>query len=104
MPPLTSRTVQEVDRLLQNLAEIRLAGLAAEHEESTEGVGCVAAPVYDATGMVAALSISVPVGRFPPEREAELTEQVRLAATRLSTSLGAGLYPAQIEPGTTREL
>jgi len=104
MPALTPHTVTDVERLLKDLDAVRAAGVAHEHEESTEGVGCVAAPVYDATGMVAGLSVSVPVGRFPEDREAEFAQQVRDAAATLSVQLGAGGYPEQIVPGTTRDL
>lgn len=104
MPQLTSHTVRGVTQLVRDLDEVRAAGLAIEHEESTEGVGCVAAPVYDATGMVAGISVSVPVGRFPQEREAELAHAVRDAADTLSVRLGAGTCPTQILPGVTREL
>ncbi|HEY0949190.1 MAG TPA: IclR family transcriptional regulator [Nocardioides sp.] len=104
MPRLTPHTVTDVRVLLKNLAEVRQAGLATEREESTEGVGCVAVPVYDATGMVAGLSVSVPVGRFPVDRQAEFADQARAAAATLSVRLGAGRYPDRIEPGTTREL
>lgn len=104
MTPLTPHTVTDVERLLKDLADVRATGIAHEHEESTEGVGCVAAPVYDATGLVAGLSVSVPVGRFPLEREVEFAEHVRDTAARLSVRLGAGAYPDQITPGTTRDL
>jgi IclR family transcriptional regulator, KDG regulon repressor len=104
MPPLTPHTVTDIGRLLKDLDAVRVTGIAHEHEESTEGVGCVAAPVYDATGLVAGLSISVPVGRFSEEREAELAQQVRDAAASLSVRLGAGGYPEHILPGTTRHL
>jgi IclR family transcriptional regulator, KDG regulon repressor len=104
MRPLTPNTVTDIEHLKKDLAEIRLTGIATEHEESSEGVGCVAAPVYDATGMVAAISVSVPVGRFPESREAEFVEQVRSAASTLSVLLGAGTYPERIVPGTTKEL
>lgn len=104
MPRLTPHTITDLPLLLKSLADVRAVGVATEHEESTEGVGCVAAPVYDATGMVAGLSVSIPVGRFPEERQAEFAEQVRAAAATLSVRLGAGQYPDHIEPGTTREL
>lgn len=104
MPQLTPHTVQDVPRLLKDLDEVRAAGIATEHEESTEGVGCVAAPVYDSSGMVAAISVSVPVGRFPQERWADFAREVRDAAASLSVRLGAGIYPERIIPGITREL
>lgn len=104
MPPLTPQTVTDVARLIKDLDVVRATGIAHEHEESTEGVGCVAAPVYDATGMVAGLSVSVPVGRFPEDREMQFARQVRDAAATLSVRLGAGVYPEHILPGTTRDL
>jgi IclR family KDG regulon transcriptional repressor len=104
MPPLTPHTVTDLERLLKDLADVRATAIAHEHEESTEGVGCVAAPVYDATGMVAAISVSVPVGRFPEERQAEFARHVHEAAVSLSVRLGAGVYPDHIAPGTTRDL
>jgi DNA-binding IclR family transcriptional regulator len=104
MPALTPFTVRDVDLLLADLEQVRLSGVATEREESTEGVGCVAAPVYDTTGMVAAISVSVPVGRFPIERQAAFADDVRAAAVSLSVRLGAGTYPPRIVPGTTKEL
>jgi IclR family KDG regulon transcriptional repressor len=104
MPPLTSHTLRRVDQLLENLAEVRLRGVATEHEESTEGISCVAAPVYDPTGLVAALSVSAPVGRFSEERQSTFSDEVRACARALSVRLGAGVYPERIVPGTTREL
>lgn len=104
MPRLTSHTVGDLAALLKGLAEVRQLGLASEHEESTDGVGCVAAPVYDSVGLVAALSISVPMIRFSDEQEREFARHVRDASARLSVRLGAGRYPPEIEPNTTREL
>jgi IclR family KDG regulon transcriptional repressor len=104
MPRLTEHTVDDLDRLLADIAEVRRNGLAREQEESTEGVGCVAAPVYDAVGMVAAMSVSVPLGRFSAEKEAEFADLVRDACAKLSVSLGGGSYPDEIRPGITREL
>jgi IclR family KDG regulon transcriptional repressor len=101
MPRLTPNTVTDVNDLLEDLAVVRLAGVATEREESTEGVGCVAAPVYDATGLVAGLSVSVPIGRFLQEQQADFLVHVREAAATLSVQLGAGSYPQRIVPGTT---
>jgi DNA-binding IclR family transcriptional regulator len=104
LPRLTGRTVGTVSHLLADLDEVRIEGVATEREESTEGVGCVAAPVYDASGLVAAISIAVPIGRFPPVRAAQLAEQARTAAEALSIRLGAGQSPARIIPGVTHDV
>jgi IclR family transcriptional regulator, KDG regulon repressor len=104
MPRLTAHTVVDIEQLLDDLDRIRATGVATEREESTDGVGCAAAPVYDATGMVAGISVSIPVGRFPPEREADFAAQVCDAAATLSVRLGAGRYPSRITPGATRDI
>lgn len=104
MPRLTAYTIDALDILLKDLAEVRRLGIASEREESTDGVGCVAAPVYDSIGLVAALSVSVPLGRFSDDQEMEFARNVRDACAQLSVRLGAGRYPLQIEPNTTREL
>jgi len=98
MPTLTARTVTDIPTLLAHLTTVRARGFATEREESTEGVACVAAPVYDATGMVAAVSLAIPVGRFPETNEPEIAQRVRAAAGALSVRLGAGQYPHRITP------
>ncbi|MGZ4531424.1 MAG: IclR family transcriptional regulator [Mycobacteriaceae bacterium] len=100
LAPLTPHTITDLPTLLSDLAEIRAAGVAHEQEESSEGVGCVAAPVYNHMGLVAGLSVSVPMSRLPRKRRAELVAQVRGCAESLSIRLGAGSYPPQIQPGS----
>jgi DNA-binding IclR family transcriptional regulator len=90
-PPeqLTAKTIASLPALRAELARIRARGYADDDEESTVGLGCVAAPVYDAGGqIVAAMSISVPLSRFPPERKVELLALVLEGARTLSERLG----------------
>ncbi|MHA6781982.1 IclR family transcriptional regulator domain-containing protein [Pseudonocardia saturnea] len=55
----TPRTVVAPGHLVRDLAHIAERGIAEEHEESTVGIACVAAPVLDASGTaVAAVSIT----------------------------------------------
>jgi len=62
---------------------------ALDYEESTPGLCCVAAPVYDAQGqIVAGMSVSVPNIRFTDERRIQLLELIRTQANSLSTILG----------------
>jgi IclR family transcriptional regulator, KDG regulon repressor len=92
-PPeqLTTNTIAALPALRAELAAIRERGYADDDEESTAGLGCVAAPVYDAGGqMVAAMSISVPLSRFPPTRKEELLDLVLEGARMLSERLGYG--------------
>ncbi len=89
LPCLTARTITDPAALRSELELTRARGYALDHEESTEGLWCVAAPVCDASGaIVAAMSISVPTMRFAPERRQELLELVRQGAQRLSARLG----------------
>lgn len=82
------RTVIAPGLLRQELAEIRERGVALEHEESTVGITCVAAPVLDATGMAtAAVSITGWVNRIDLARFAPA---VRTAALGISRILGGG--------------
>lgn len=99
MQPITTHTITAIDQLITELGAIRRAGVATEREESTEGVGCVAAPVYDISGVVAALSVSVPVSRFSAERVDPLTTEVLRCASALSSRLGARRYPDAIACG-----
>jgi IclR family KDG regulon transcriptional repressor len=90
-PPeqLTANTITSLPALKRELARTRDRGYALDEEESTVGLGCVAAPVYGAGGqIVAGISISVPLSRFPSERKEELLALVREGARALSTRLG----------------
>lgn len=84
----TPRTVIAAGLLERELARVRERGVAEEHEESTLGVACVAAPVLDGTGhAVAAISITGWAHRLDTAR---LAPAVRTAALGLSRALRAG--------------
>ena len=79
------RTITVPTVLRAQLDQIAETGLAFEYEESTVGIGCVAAPVTDAGGhVVAAVSVTGPIGRFNP---AQSRGQVRAAAAGISATL-----------------
>ncbi|MBP2365157.1 IclR family transcriptional regulator [Pseudonocardia parietis] len=83
----TPRTVIAPGLLERELARIRELGVAVEHEESTLGIACVAAPVLDAGGIaVAGVSIT---GRAHLDT-ARLAPAVRTAALGISRALGNG--------------
>ena len=58
MPKLTDHTITDPDKYFRELKEVRSHGIAFDYEENEKNVYCVAAPVWDAYGSVAA-SISV---------------------------------------------
>jgi DNA-binding IclR family transcriptional regulator len=86
---ITDTTIADRDALLAELAATRLRGYALDNGESTVGLRCVAAPVYDSTGdMVAAMSVSVPSPRMTDARLNELRELILDGAAELSQRLG----------------
>ena len=86
----TARTITSADRLAEDLERIRARGYALDDEEKAEGMRCVAAPVFDATGeAVAGLSVSGPVSRVTPGDAGRLGAEVSRAAAALSAALGA---------------
>ena len=90
-PPqqMTARTIADLSAMKVELRRTRERGYALDDEESTVGLRCVAAPVYDAAGtMVAAMSISVPVARWSRNRQDELLALVLAGTRELSARLG----------------
>jgi len=69
-------------RLEKELAATRERGYAFEEQETVEGVACVAAPLAPWGEPLAAVSVSVPVHRFPAGQRAALIRAVQTATTR----------------------
>jgi DNA-binding IclR family transcriptional regulator len=89
LPAMTPNSVTSPARLRAVLSEVRAQGVSYDNCESNDAVRCVAAPVADHSGaVVAAISISVPIIRWTPEREKEWTPLVRTGALTLSHRLG----------------
>jgi DNA-binding IclR family transcriptional regulator len=85
----TSHSITEREAFRRHLLEIRRQGYALDDEEWVPGVRCVAAPVRDFSGnVVAAISISAPGGRLPPERVPAAAETVMGIAAAISGGLG----------------
>jgi IclR family transcriptional regulator, acetate operon repressor len=83
----TAFTITAPGVLKRQLATAARVGVAYEREESDLGVTCAASPVHGfGHHVVAAISITGPVGRLQPER---FTPTVRLAALGLSRRLGS---------------
>jgi DNA-binding IclR family transcriptional regulator len=94
----TPRTITSIPLLEQELVKVRAQGYAFDDEEFTQGIRCLASPVRNFTGRVAAaLGISAPVWRLSLDRVAELTSVVMAIGATLSRQLG---YP--VEPDAPR--
>jgi IclR family acetate operon transcriptional repressor len=88
-PRVTVRTITEAFALDEELARIRRRGYAIDNEEHEDGVGCVAAPIFDADGAaLAALSVSAPSTRIHAADPAELGELLKNRADEISHALG----------------
>lgn len=86
--PFTDRTIIAAERLRAELAVVRERGYATALGEIEEGLHAVAAPVRDRDGRaVAAVSISGPAYRMPPERLPELGALCVAFAARITARL-----------------
>lgn len=89
LPAFTSHTITSADALAVELHKAREHGFVFDNEEVEIGIRCIAAPLRDYSGaVVAALSISGPIGRMRPNRDAELSEAACWASQLISTKLG----------------
>ena len=85
----TPKTIVDPDRLREELETVRVEGYAVDREEMEEGLMCLAAPICDDRGAVAAaISISGPSSRIEPRLAAHV-ESIRAASSALSAELGA---------------
>jgi len=60
----TSKTVIETVQLRSLLDDVARDGYAYEEDQTDLGVACIAAPIFDVDGVVAALSLSAPTARL----------------------------------------
>jgi len=86
----TANTICDPDELRRHLNLVSERGYAVEDEELDPGVICLGAPVRDHTrSVVGAISVSVPLMRFIPQRIDELIlPLVKETAETLSAKLG----------------
>ncbi|ASU80842.1 IclR family transcriptional regulator [Actinopolyspora erythraea] len=87
--PMTDNSITDPTKLREELDGVTENGRAREYCESNDAVACVAAPVRDHYGgVVAAMSIAVPILRWSERSERELAETVVRGARNLSERLG----------------
>jgi IclR family acetate operon transcriptional repressor len=75
------------------LAAVRAAaaaGYAVDDEEEETGVRCLAVPVLDGGRVVAAMSVSGPSTRVPPEPARSLVAGLRAVAADFATAVSPG--------------
>ena len=77
------------DDFLGQLARVRETGYAVEDQEEVEGVACIAAPVFDSSGSVAAaVGVTSIADRMVGDFRAEVIASVIDAAASISRRLG----------------
>lgn len=89
LPRFTDRSHGQGAGLLADLAATRARGYALDDEERTDGMRCVAAPVFNAHGEPAAgISVSGPAFRLTPDRATAIGTLVREAADEVTAATG----------------
>jgi len=90
--PVTPRTITNPVTFISELEQTLLHGYSVDNQENELGGRCVAAPIFDYLGKpVAAISVSVPIQRFPEDKIPEFGDRVKQAAQDISIQLGAKL-------------
>jgi DNA-binding IclR family transcriptional regulator len=96
----TTKTLQSVDALLDDLKGVRRRGYAVTDEELEVGLCTAGAAIRDRSGaIVAAISVGGPTARLRGARLSAVGEAVRKTATLISAQLGY----ASLDPGAPRE-
>jgi IclR family acetate operon transcriptional repressor len=89
LPKRTSQTITSLKRFKSELAEVLQCGYAIDLEEDEVGGRCLAAPVFNASGVViAAIGISAIASQVADERLPKLGELLRQRAKEISRRLG----------------
>ncbi len=84
LPRFTDTTITDVNELKKQLELIRQRGWAYDDEEDSQGVRCIAVPVFNPQGQViAAISISGVAFQIPDDKREQLAERVMLASKEL---------------------
>lgn len=85
---MTENSIVDLDLLRAELDQVRERGWAQDCDEFANGSGCVAAPVGDHDGNIAAaLTVSGPIERISENVEF-LAEQVKASAAAISKEMG----------------
>ena len=94
-PRFTDRTIPSADTMRVEIEKIRRAGYCLSLGEGEPDMACIAAPIFDHTGRVAAgISVGGHIQRFEDTANAgKLTKQLVDAARGISEKLGCAKIP-----------
>jgi DNA-binding IclR family transcriptional regulator len=93
---LTDQTITDPERLAAELARIRTQGFAVDWEEGMDGLRCLAVPIRDHRGVVAAISVSIPVVRATPAQMATALRLIAKESMSVSRHLGSADVDAEL--------
>lgn len=90
----TARTLVDPEALRADLRAIRARGWSIDDEERTEGMRCIAAPIFNAAGeAIAGISLSGPSVRVTAARDDDYGKRIARAAAEVTEAIG-GKKPA----------
>ena len=88
----TINTITDEKTYLEDLEKVRDSGFAIDKEENEPGITCLAVPIWDHTGTVAAaMSMSQPTMRIDQIQLERSVEMLKEAAEKISKELGYDL-------------
>lgn len=87
MIAVTENTITNLDVLMEQFAEIRKTGIAAECEENALMIRCIAVPIKNAGITEAALSVAVPTFRYSDEKKDLIIKLLNDARPRIEMLL-----------------
>ena len=98
----TERTIMSLKELRSELDRVRSAGWGSTLGELEKGFNGVAVPVFDVSGRcLAALSVSGPVYRMPPQRLPEVAQLCKKFAEEIGARLGITSGTVRISDGVS---
>jgi DNA-binding IclR family transcriptional regulator len=88
LPQYAVNTITKPEALREELRNIRAQGHAIDDLEFHDDMRCVSVPVFDKSGMCAAISLSGPSSRFTIAKLNELLKMIAMVANELSRKFG----------------
>ncbi|VBB05375.1 transcription regulator iclr n-terminal [Lucifera butyrica] len=86
----TLNTITDEAAFLKEIENVHLQGYAVDFEEWSNGINCIAAPAYDATGeIIAGISISGPTSTYSVEKIKEYVPLLIEYSNRISARMGS---------------
>lgn len=86
----TLNTIVDEGKYLEEIEKVRLQGYAVDFEEWSNGINCIAAPIYDATNeIVGGISISGPTSTYSREKILEYVPILFEYSNKISARMGS---------------